>query len=45
MNKQNAIFLTPHFQHDSGYKGMKIMELYAPWGAYLQQLPTIKGKK
>ena len=36
MNKRNLIYFISHFQHDSGYKGMKIMELYAPWGAITQ---------
>ena len=36
MNKRNAICLTSHLQHDNKYKGYKIMNIYAPWGAYLQ---------
>ncbi len=36
MNKRNVIYLTPHSQYDSKYRGYKIVDIYAPWGGNLQ---------
>ena len=36
MNKRNDKYLIPHFQYDSKYRGFKIVDIYAPWGGYLQ---------